>query len=93
MPDIPQIICDVMETRSGKIAVCSKLYLLSALYLTKQRTACANRFIRHSARNTVARNIHKDIRYLEFDYQPAESKPYAKRSESLQYQCRGMGEA
>jgi hypothetical protein len=28
MPDISQIICDVMETRTGKIAICSKLFKL-----------------------------------------------------------------
>jgi hypothetical protein len=25
-PDIPEIICDVLNTRTGKIAVCSRLF-------------------------------------------------------------------
>jgi hypothetical protein len=94
-PDIRKIICDVLETRTGKIAVCSKLYILltTSAISTDNKTACANQHVRYSARKTVAQNVHRDIRYLEFDFQPAEPKACIKGSESLQYQCRGIREA
>lgn len=73
-PDIHQIIHDVMDTRDGKIAIC----------------VCAVRPIRYKARETVARNVSRHVRYFELDYQPAEPQPALKRRESLPFQCRGV---
>jgi hypothetical protein len=56
-------------------------------------TACAVRYIRHLARETVAQNIQKDIRYFEVDFQPFEPKAMMNESRPLKFQCRGAGGA
>ncbi|KAL6152702.1 hypothetical protein ACJQWK_11398 [Exserohilum turcicum] len=73
-PDVQQIISDVLRTGVGRLAIC----------------VCAHRQIRNQVREFAARASRKQVRYVEFDFQPFDSRKYKRRRKSLPIKCRGI---
>jgi hypothetical protein len=48
--------------------------------------------MRYQARETVAKHMRKDVRYLELDFQPPEPPACTDRKSTLSYQCQGIAQ-